>query len=49
MRSVSDTDQISKTQLGQMISQGTFYVSCWMTIAQIEKMRAKKVLFENLD
>ena len=45
----ANVDQISKTQLGKMISQGTFYVSCWMTIAQIEKMRAKKVLFENLD
>ena len=45
----ANVDQISKSQLGKMISQGTFYVSCWMTIAQIEKMRAKKVLFENLD
>ena len=24
-------------------------VTCWMTTAQIEQMRAKKVLFENLE
>ena len=34
---------------GKMISDGTFYLSCWMTISQIEKMRTKKVIFQNLD
>ena len=40
---------ISKTKLGRMISDGTYYLSCWMTMAQIEKMRSKKVIFQNLD
>jgi len=40
---------ISKSQLGKMITNGTYYISCWMTIAQIEKVRSKKVLFSELD
>ena len=40
---------ISKTKLGKMISDATYYLSCWMTTAQIEKMRSKKVIFQNLD
>jgi len=40
---------ISKTKLGKMISDGTYYLSCWMTTAQIKKMRSKKVIFQNLD
>ncbi|MFT5539672.1 MAG: S1-C subfamily serine protease [Alphaproteobacteria bacterium] len=40
---------ISKTKLGKMISDGTYYLSCWMTRAQIKKMRSKKVIFQNLD
>jgi S1-C subfamily serine protease len=40
---------ISKSKLGKMISDGTYYLSCWMTTAQIEKMRSKKVIFQNLN
>ena len=40
---------ISKSQLGNMISNGTYYISCWMTMAQIDKMKSKKVFFNNLD
>ncbi len=40
---------ISKSQLGKMITDGTYYISCWMTMAQIEKIRSKKVLFSELD
>ena len=40
---------ISKSELWKMISDGTYYLSCWMTTAQIEKMRSKKVIFQNLD
>ena len=40
---------ISKTKLGKMISDGTYYLSCWMTMAQIDQMRSKKVIFQNLD
>ena len=40
---------ISKTKLGKMISSGTYYISCWMTQAQIELLKSKKVLFEDLN
>ena len=40
---------ISESKLGKMIADGTYYLSCWMTTAQIEKMRSKKVIFQNLD
>jgi hypothetical protein len=40
---------ITKTKLGRVISDGTYYLSCWMTMAQVEEMQSKKVIFENLD
>jgi S1-C subfamily serine protease len=40
---------LSRSKLGKMISDGTYYLSCWMTMAQVEKMRSKKVIFQNLD
>ena len=43
-----NTKTISKSILGKMISEGTYYLSCWMTMAQFEKMRAKKGIFSNL-
>ena len=45
----SNKSVISKSQLGKMITDGTYYISCWMTLAQIEKVRSKKVLFSELD
>ena len=44
----ANQDEISKTKLGKMISNGTYYISCWMTMAQIEKMQSEKVMFSNL-
>ena len=35
---------ISKTKLGKMIASGTYYISCLMTMAQIEAMQNKKVM-----
>ncbi len=46
--SAARTRSISSTKLGKLIADATFYLSCWMTTAQIEKMRSKKVVFENL-
>jgi S1-C subfamily serine protease len=40
---------ISKSKLAKMISGGTYYLSCWMTTAQIKQMRSQKVMFQNLD
>ena len=44
----ANRSSISKTQLGEMISGGTYYISCWMTMAQIKKMQSEKVMFSNL-
>jgi S1-C subfamily serine protease len=41
--------EITRTELGSLITGGTYYVSCMMTLAQIERLRTEKVMFENLD
>ena len=38
----ANTSAISKAQLGKIITDGTYYINCWMTLAQIEKVRSKK-------
>jgi S1-C subfamily serine protease len=45
----ASTSPISKSQLGKIITAGTYYISCWMTVAQIDQVRSKKVLFTELD
>ncbi len=40
---------IYKSKLGKRISDGTYYLSFWMTMAQIEQMKSKKVISQNLD
>ena len=45
----ANRSEISKSKLGKMISNGTYYISCWMTMAQVEKLRTKKVMFENFE
>lgn len=40
--------EISKTRLGKIISSGTYFISCWMTQAQINLLKSKKVLFDGL-
>tara|TARA_R110002153_G_scaffold260884_1_gene421102 strand:+ start:175 stop:1896 length:1722 start_codon:yes stop_codon:yes gene_type:complete len=45
----ANQSEISKSKLGKMISNGTYYISCWMTMAQVEKLRTKKVMFEALE
>jgi S1-C subfamily serine protease len=44
-----NTRPISTTRLGKLISDSTYYLSCWMTMAQINQMRSRKVIFQNLD
>ena len=43
-----NTKKLARSELGRMISDGTYYLSCWMTMAQIEKMRASKVIFSDI-
>ena len=37
--------QISKIELGKKITNSTFYLSCWMSYAQIKKMKSQKVIY----
>ena len=39
---------ISTSELGELITDGTYYLSCWMTLAQIKQMIETKVMFSNL-
>ena len=43
-----NTGKLGKSKLGRMISVATYYLSCWMTMAQIERMRTKKVIFRDI-
>ena len=40
---------LPKRQLAAPLTDNTFFLSCWMTMAQIEKLRAQKVMFSDLD
>ena len=37
-----------KSEVADKITKGTFFLSCWMTTAQIQKMRTKKAMFEDI-
>jgi hypothetical protein len=41
--------EVSRSELGKVITEGTYYLSCWMTVAQIEMMRSSKVIFRTVD
>ena len=45
----ASTSAISRTELGKKITDGTLFLSCLMTYAQIEKLRAEKVMFSDLE
>ena len=44
-----NTEVITKQDLSRIATDGTVYLTCWMTTAQIEQMRTTKVLFEDLN
>ncbi len=46
---VPNKNEIPKSELSKITTKGTLHLSCWMTLAQIEKMQSQKVLFENFD
>ncbi len=43
-----NTSIITTAQLGALATDATFYLSCWMTTAQIQEMSSTKVLFNQL-
>ena len=43
-----NTNTIPTSELSELITDGTYYLSCWMTLAQIEQMLETKVMFKDL-
>ena len=41
-------DVIPASELSEMITDGTYYLSCWMSLAQIKQMLETKVMFKDL-
>lgn len=39
---------LSNTELGKLMSEATYYLSCWMTMAQAREMATSKVMFRDL-
>ena len=37
----------SNSSLGKIVTDATYYLSCWMTMAQIKNVKSEKVLFSN--
>ena len=44
-----NTEVPSRQDLSLQATDGTVFLSCWMTTAQIEKIRSTKVLFEDME
>ena len=44
-----NSEVISKAELSRSVTNGTVYLTCWMTTAQIEQMKTTKVLFKELN
>ncbi len=45
----SSATPITRAQLGAMMNGATFYLSCWMTRAQLQRVIESKKVYENLD
>ena len=43
------TNAIARTELGKKITDGTLFLSCLITYAPIEELRAEKVMFSDFD
>jgi hypothetical protein len=43
------TELISKTDLSRLVTDGTVYLTCWMTSAQIQKLKKRKVMFSEFE
>ena len=46
---VSNQEAPSRLQLSRQATDGTVYLTCWMTMAQVERLRGRKVMFEDME
>lgn len=44
-----NTEVLPKQELSRVATDGTVFLSCWMTVAQMEDMKNRKVLFTDLE
>ena len=44
-----NTDVISKSELSKSVTNGTVYLTCWMTTAQIKELKKRKVMFSEFE
>ena len=44
----SSTKKISRSELSRNITDGTIFLSCWMTLEQIKKLKSQKVMFKGI-
>jgi S1-C subfamily serine protease len=44
-----NTDVISKSELSKSVTNGTVYLTCWMTTAQIRELKKRKVMFSEFE
>ena len=44
-----NTEVLSKQDLSKVATDGTVFLSCWMTTAQLEKVKTRKVLFTDFE
>lgn len=44
----SNASSMTTSELGQLATDATYYLSCWMTTAQIQQMSSTKVMFQDL-
>lgn len=44
-----DNQKLPNSRLGKLANEGTVFLSCWMTKAQIKTMRKKKAMFSEID
>ena len=44
-----NTDMVPKSKLSQFVTDGTVYLTCWMTTAQIQELKNRKVLFREFE
>ena len=41
--------EMQRSELGKLVTDGTVFLSCWMTTAQYEKMKTKKAMFDEIE
>ncbi len=44
----ANTTTMTASERGQLATNATYYLSCWMTTAQIQQMSSSKVMFQDL-